>query len=57
MKKIYKIIFLFAVIFVAGILVTLITVNSSLNKFETPEKTLDIQKDTTYLLNAENKIV
>ena len=57
MKKIYKIIFLFAVIFIAGILVTLITVNSSLNKFETPEKTLDIQKDTTYLLNAENKIV
>ena len=57
MKKIYKIIFLFAIIFVAGILVTLITVNSSLNKFETPEKTLDIQKDTTYLLNAENKIV
>jgi|TARA_B110000967_G_C18354183_1_gene302779 uncharacterized protein YpmB len=57
MKKIYKIIFLFAVIFIVGILVTLITVNSSLNKFETPEKTLDIQKDTTYLLNAENKIV
>jgi uncharacterized protein YpmB len=57
MKKLYKIIFLFAVIFIAGILVTLITVNSSLNKFETPEKTLNIQKDTTYLLNAENKIV
>jgi uncharacterized protein YpmB len=56
MKKIYKIIFLFAIIFIIGIVVTAIEVNSSLNKFETPEKTVNLQRDTTYLLQAEKKI-
>lgn len=57
MKNLYKIITLFAIIFIAGIFVTVITVNSSLNKFETQEKTVEIQKDTLYLLKAEKKTV
>jgi uncharacterized protein YpmB len=57
MKNLYKIITLFAIIFVAGIFLTVITVNSSLNKFETEEKTVEIQRDTVYLLKAEKKTV
>lgn len=57
MKNLYKIITLFAIIFIAGIFVTVITVNSSLNKFKTQEKTVEIQKDTLYLLKAEKKTV
>ena len=57
MKNLYKIIFLFAVIFISGILVTVFTVNASLNKLNAPEKTMNIKKDTTALLNVERKIV
>tara|TARA_R110002049_G_scaffold73024_3_gene189210 strand:- start:3900 stop:4073 length:174 start_codon:yes stop_codon:yes gene_type:complete len=57
MKNLYKIITLFAIIFIAGIFVTVITVNSSLNKVEPQETTVEIQKDTTYLLKAEQKTV
>jgi hypothetical protein len=57
MKNLYKIITLFAIIFVAGIFLTVITVNSSLNKFETEEKTVEIQRDTVYLLKTEKKTV
>ena len=57
MKNLYKIIILFAVIFITGILITVITVNSSLNTFETPEKTVDVQKNTSYLLKVEKKTV
>ena len=57
MKNLYKIITLFAIIFVAGVFLTVITINSSLNKFETQEKTVDIQRDTIYLLKAEKKRV
>ena len=58
MKNLRKIIVLFAFIFVTGIVVTYITVNTSLNKSETPSKASDIevQKDTTYLLKAEKEI-
>ncbi|WP_198519815.1 hypothetical protein [Polaribacter sp. ALD11] len=57
MKNLYKIITLFAIIFITGIFVTVITVNSSLNKFESQEKTVEVQKDTLYLLKAEKKTV
>ena len=57
MKNLRKIIVLFAVIFIAGIFVTVITVNTSLNKTETPKETVEIQKDTLYLLKAEKKTV
>ena len=55
MKNLRKIIVLFAVIFITGIAVTILTVNSSLNKTEVPIKASEVQKDTTYLLKAEKK--
>ena len=55
MKNLHKIIVLFAVIFITGVAVTVLTVNSSLNKTELPVKASEIQKDTTYLLKAEKK--
>ena len=57
MKKLHKIIALFAFIFVTGIFVTVITVNTSLNKTMHTNETVDIQKDTLYLLQAEKKTV
>lgn len=57
MKNLRKIIALFAFIFVAGICITVITINTSLNKTETPIETVKVQKDTTYLLKAEKKTV
>ncbi|WP_299064413.1 hypothetical protein [uncultured Polaribacter sp.] len=57
MKNLRKIIGLFAFIFISGIIVTVITVNKSLNKIDPQEKSLEIQKDTTYLLKAEKKTV
>jgi hypothetical protein len=56
MKNLYKIITLFAIIFIVGVYLTIITVNSSLNKFETQEKIVEIERDTTFLLKAEKKI-
>ena len=57
MKNLRKIIFLFAFIFITGIFVTVITVNTSLNKSVYSNETVDIQKDTLYLLQAEKKTV
>ena len=57
MKKLRKIIALFAFIFVVGIFITVITINTSLNKSEITTKTVEIQKDTIYLLKAEKKSV
>ena len=57
MKNLRKIIFLFAFIFITGIFVTVITVNTSLNKIETSNETVEIQKDTLYLLKSEKKTV
>jgi hypothetical protein len=57
MKHLRKIIALFAFIFLAGIFITVITINTSLNKSEVPKETVDIQKDTLYLLKAEKKTV
>jgi hypothetical protein len=57
MKNLYKIIILFAIIFVTGIYLTVATLKSSLNKFDALEETVELQKDTIYLLKAENKTV
>jgi len=56
MKNLKKIILLFTVIFVTGIIVTVKTVNSSLRKTQSPIKASDVKKDTTYLLKAERSI-
>jgi hypothetical protein len=57
MKKLHKTIALFSVIFITGVVVSVITVNSSFNKKENPMETVEIQKDTLYLLQAEKKTV
>jgi hypothetical protein len=57
MKNLYKIITLFAIIFIVGVYLTIITVNSSLNKFENQEKIVEIERDTAFLLKAEKKTV
>jgi hypothetical protein len=57
MKNLRKIIFLFAFIFITGIFVNVITVNTSLNKSVYSNETVDIEKDTLYLLQAEKKAV
>lgn len=56
MKNLRKIIVLFIAIFIAGIAVTIITVNSSLNKTDAPTEALEIKRDTTSLLKAEKEI-
>jgi hypothetical protein len=57
MKNLRKIIALFAFIFLAGIFSTIITINTSLNKIEPKQKTVENQKDTLSLLRAEHKNV
>lgn len=57
MKKIHKIIALFTFIFVAGVFITIVTINTSLNKNEITNETVEVQKDTLYLLQAEKKTV
>lgn len=57
MKNLRKIIALFAFIFITGICITVMTINTSLNKEQTPKETVEIQKDTVYLLEAEKKTV
>ena len=57
MKHLRKIIALFAFIFLTGILITVITINTSLNKTEITNETVEVQKDTIYLLKVENKTV
>ena len=57
MKNLRKIITLFLFIFIAGIFITVITINTSLNKIEVTNETVEIQKDTLSLLKIENKTV
>ena len=57
MKNLRKIIALFAFIFLTGIFITVITINTSLNKSEITKETVEIQKDTLYLLKGEKKTV
>jgi hypothetical protein len=55
MKKLHKIIAFFSFIFLTGILIAVITINTSLNKTEITKETVEVQKDTIYLLKVENK--
>ena len=57
MKNLHKIIALFAFIFIISIISTVISINTSLNKIETTEEVVEIQKDILYLLKAEKKTV
>jgi hypothetical protein len=57
MKNLRKIIALFAFIFLTGIFITVITINASLNKTEITNETVEIQKDTLYLLKSKKKTV
>jgi hypothetical protein len=57
MKNLRKIIALFAFIFLTGIFITVITINTSLNKTEITNETVEIQKDTLYLLKSKKKTV
>jgi hypothetical protein len=57
MKHPRKIIAFFAFIFLTGILITIITINTSLNKSEITNETVELQKDTIYLLKVEKKTV
>ncbi|MHB0755665.1 hypothetical protein [Polaribacter sp. M15] len=47
---------MFALIFVIGIYLTIRTVHVSLNKTETPQETVEIQKDSIKLLQTKKKI-
>ena len=55
MKNLRKIIALFGLIFLIGIYLTFTTVKTSLNKEDSIKETVEIQKDTTYLLKSEQK--
>jgi cell division protein FtsB len=57
MKNLRKIIALFAFIFLAGIFITAVTINTSLNTVDNSNQTVEIHKDTLYLLKAEKKTV
>jgi hypothetical protein len=57
MKQLRKIIALFAFIFLTGILITVRNINTSLNKSEITNETVELQKDTIYLLKVEKKTV
>jgi len=57
MKNLKKIIALFLFIFVAGIFITVININSSLNKTEPQKETVELQKDTFSFLKVEQKTV
>ncbi|WP_170062911.1 MULTISPECIES: hypothetical protein [Polaribacter] len=57
MKNLRKIIALFLFIFITGIVVTVMSINSSLNNNNVEKELVEIQKDTLSLLNAEKKTV
>jgi hypothetical protein len=57
MKNLRKIIALFAFIFLIGICIAVITINTSLNKIETKNETVEIKKDTISFLILEKKTV
>ncbi|GFD78157.1 hypothetical protein HER15_09705 [Tenacibaculum mesophilum] len=54
MKNLRKIIALFIFIFITGIIVTVVSINTTLNK-KTPSKV--VTKDTIYLIKASKKAV
>jgi hypothetical protein len=56
MKNLRKIIALFLLIFVTGIFITVVSVNKTLDK-KSPSTTVEITKDSLYLLKAEKEAV
>lgn len=56
MKNLRKIIAFFAIIFTIGIYLIIDSVNTSLNTEDTPQKTVEVQKDSTQFLKSEKKI-
>ena len=54
MKNLHKIIALFVVIFITGIYIAITTINSPLN---TPQETVEIQKDSLKFNKLNNKTV
>jgi hypothetical protein len=57
MKNLRKIIALFSFIFLAGILITVILVNTTLNKNKKPKETVEVQKDTLSIRKTNNKTI
>ena len=57
MKNLRKIIALFSFIFLAGILITFIFVNTTLNKNKKPKETVEVQKDTLSIRKTNNKTI
>ena len=57
MKNLRKIIALFVFIFLTGIYISIKIIDSSLNKKQPTKETVEIHKDTLYLLEAEKKSV
>ena len=55
MRNFKKIIGLFIVIFLAGVLLTIGTVKSTLKKDTNNQEIVEIKKDTTYLLKSEKE--
>jgi len=57
MKNLRKIFALFSFIFLPGILITVILVNTTLNKNKKPKETVDVQKDTLSIRKTNNKTI
>jgi hypothetical protein len=57
MKNLRKIIALFTFIFIVGIFTIVINIKTSLNTIDNSNQTVEIKKDTLYLLNTEKKRV
>ena len=57
MKNLRKIIALFSFIFLVGILITVILVNTTLNKNKKPKETVEVQKDTLSIRKTNNKTI
>ena len=57
MKNLRKFIALFSFIFLAGILITVILVNTTLNKNKKPKETVEVQKDTLSIRKTNNKTI
>ena len=57
MKNFRKIIVLFLLIFFCGVLITIGSVNSTLNKDSYQKEIVEIKKDTTYLITTEKEAV
>jgi len=53
MKNFKKIIGLFLIIFLCGVLITIGSVNATLNKESSQKEIVEIKKDTTHLITAK----